>query len=130
MPSRRLAARELAELFKLLAHPDRIRLIEELRAQEIDVNSLHERLGLPAARVSQHLAALRLHRIVEERRDGRHHFYRLAQPDLASWILNGLTFVEARLNGGVDPKSAVAEARRLWTADIRPNASQTGGDHA
>ncbi len=128
MPSRRLAAKELAELFKLLSHPDRIRLIEELRTAETDVNTLHDRLGLPAARVSQHLSALRVHRLVEERRDGRRHYYHLTQPDLASWIIDGLKFVEARLNGAADPRALFAEARQLWAGEQRPTASQTGGD--
>ena len=39
MPNRVLIARELADLFKLLAHPDRIRLIEELGAGEKAVKS-------------------------------------------------------------------------------------------
>ena len=69
MPSRILVAKELGEIFKVLAHPDRIRLIEELRAGEKDVNTLSERLELPSPRVSQHLSLLRLHRIVAERRE-------------------------------------------------------------
>ena len=40
MPSRQLVAKELGEVFKVLAHPDRIRLIEELRSGEKDVNTL------------------------------------------------------------------------------------------
>ncbi len=70
MPSRILVAKEMGEIFKVLAHPDRIRLIEELRAGEKDVNTLSERLELPSPRVSQHLGLLRLHRIVAERREG------------------------------------------------------------
>ena len=51
--------RELADLFRLLAHADRLRLIEELRAGEKDVTSLAHALDLPATRISQHLAQLR-----------------------------------------------------------------------
>jgi len=114
MPSRVVVARELGELFKLLAHPDRIRLVEELGTGECDVNSLAERLTLPSARVSQHLSLLKAHRIVEERRDGRRHCYSLAQPELATWIVDGLAFVEGRLSG-LEP-SDIHAARRLWTA--------------
>ena len=77
MPGRVIIAKELAEIFKLLAHPDRIRLIEELGNQEKTVGTLAEETNLPATRVSQHLSLLRAHRIVEERPDGRH---RLDQP--------------------------------------------------
>ena len=115
MPSRVRVARELADIFKLMAHPDRIRLIEELRSGEIDVNSLAERLGLAAPRVSQHLSLLRAHRLVSERRDGRHHFYQLVQPQIAGWIIDGLAFLEGRSLSV--PEDEIDSARRLWSAD-------------
>ena len=52
MPGRVIIAKELAEIFKLLAHPDRIRLIEELGNQEKTVGTLAEETNLPATRVS------------------------------------------------------------------------------
>jgi len=113
MPDRQVAARELSEIFKILAHPDRIRIIEELGSGEQDVNSLVDLLGLPGPRVSQHLGLMRAHRIVEERRDGRQHFYHLIQPDIAGWIIAGLAFVEGRMSG--ISKSAIKSARRQWT---------------
>ena len=91
MPSRQVVARELADIFKVVAHPDRIRLIEELRIGEKDVNTLMLALELPGPRVSQHLSLMRAHRIVEERRDGRHHFYHLTQPEIAGWIIEDAT---------------------------------------
>lgn len=114
MPDRLVVAKELAEIFRVTAHPDRIRIIEELRAEEQDVNTLVERLDLPGPRVSQHLALMRAHRIVEERRDGRHHYYHLIQPEIANWIIEGLAFVEGRLNG--ISKSTISTARELWAA--------------
>ena len=113
MPSRQVAAKELSEVFKILAHPDRVRIIEELGAGEQDVNSLVERLGLTGPRVSQHLSLMRAHRVVEERREGRRHYYRLIQPELAQWIVEGLAFVEGRING-VSPTD-IEHARRLWS---------------
>ena len=97
-----------AEIFKVLAHPDRIRLIEELRRGEKDVNTLSDTLDLPSPRVSQHLGLLKLHRIVEERREGRHHFYHLVQPEFAAWI------VEGRMTGVSE--SEINIARELWSA--------------
>lgn len=113
MPSRQVVARELAEIFKIIGHPDRIRIVEELRHDELDVNTLAQALDLPGPRVSQHLSLLRAHRLVEERRDGRHHFYRLAQPQIAGWIVEGIDFVE----GQIAPvnKSALRSAKRLWS---------------
>ena len=115
MPDRRVVSKELAEIFKILAHPDRIRIIEELRHSEKDVNTLVERLDLPGSRVSQHLSLMRAHRIVEERRDGRHHYYHLNQPEISDWIIDGLAFVEGRL--GKLSRSSIVKARKLWSED-------------
>ena len=72
-------------------------------------------MNLASARVSQHLAQLKAHRIVEERHEGRHRFYRLTQPELASWIVSGLSFIEGRIHT-VDSK-VIKEVRRQWKAD-------------
>jgi hypothetical protein len=56
---------------------------------------------------------MRAHRIVEERREGRHHFYHLTQPEMADWIIEGLAFVEGRMDGL--SKSAITKARQLWS---------------
>lgn len=123
MPSRTIVARELAELFKIVSHPDRIRLIEELRSGEKDVNSLASTLELPAARVSQHLSLMRAHRFVTEERSGRRHFYHLTQPELADWIVEGLDFIEGRLTG-LSPAD-INEARALWSADSSIDSPQS-----
>ncbi len=114
MPSRQVVAKELAEIFKILAHPDRIRLIEEMKNGEKDVNTLAEILNLPGPRVSQHLSLMRANRIIEEERDGRHHRYRLVQPEIAHWIVDGVAFLESRSH--VIPKSKINAARRLWNS--------------
>lgn len=113
MPSRIIIARELAEIFKIIAHPDRIRLVEELFRGEQDVNTLSAKLDLPNARVSQHLSLMKAHRLVAERREGRHHHYSLVQPEIAEWIVDGLTFLEGRQSGL--PGESLEEARRLWS---------------
>ena len=117
MPSRLVVAKELGNIFKVISHPDRIRLIEELRGAEKDVNTLAEELKLPGPRVSQHLSLLRAHRIVEERREGRHHYYHLIQPEIANWITDGLDFVEGRMTGV--SKSNIRAVRRLWASDAQ-----------
>ena len=124
MPSRIAVAKELAEIFKVVAHPDRIRLIEELSQGESDVNTLANTLEITGPRVSQHLNQLRVHRVVSERRDGRRHIYSLLQPQIASWILDALTFVEGR--GTTIPKAKINTARRLWSSSESKSTGKAG----
>ena len=115
MPSREFVAKELASIFGILSHPDRVRIVAELRNGERDVNSLQTALGVSHSRVSQHLSGLRAHRIVAERRDGRHVFYHLVQPQLANWLLQGLKFVEGELALSEQIRQAVEQARTMWS---------------
>ena len=112
MPSRLLASRELSDVFKVMAHPDRIRLIEELKMHEQDVNTLAGVLNIPGPRVSQHLSLLKAHRFVDERREGRRHIYRLVEPEMANWVVAGLSFIEKRLDP--DTQRKIANARSIW----------------
>jgi DNA-binding transcriptional ArsR family regulator len=114
MPTRAIAARELAKLFAVFSHPDRLRIVEELRDGERDVNALQEALGVTHSRTSQNLSLLRAHRIVVERREGRHVFYRLVHPEVAEWVLGGFRFLEADLADVVERRLAIEAARQVW----------------
>ena len=70
---------ELAvEVFSMLADATRVRIILALRDGELSVNYLADIVGKSPAAVSQHLAKLRLARVVATRQDGTRVFYRLA----------------------------------------------------
>lgn len=114
MPSRVIVSRDLADLMRLLAHADRLRLIEELGQGEKTVSELVAALALPSTRISQHLALLRAHRLVAERRNGRSHFYHLTHPQLATWILDALPFVDIRNRLG--EAEHIERVRALWSA--------------
>ncbi len=66
-----------AEIFSLLSDPTRIRIILALRSGEMPVNRLAEVVGKSPAAVSQHLAKLRMSRVVSARRDGNSMLYSL-----------------------------------------------------
>ena len=76
-----------AGLFKGLSHPLRIRLLELLAdGEEHTVAELQARTGLEASHLSQHLAVLRRHRLVESDRRASHVHYRLAHPEVAELL--------------------------------------------
>lgn len=76
-----------AGLFKGLAHPIRIRILEVLSADaEVSVSALIAATGLEASHVSQHLAVLRRNRLVAADRRGSQVFYRLAYPQVADLL--------------------------------------------
>lgn len=123
MPFRSLIARELSDLYSVLAHPMRLRLIEELGVEERGVKALCEILSLNQSNVSQHLSVLRMNRLVLERRQGRNVFYRLRDPQLASWVLEGVKFVGPDKHQVDEFLSAVEKARNVWAS----GAKQTRG---
>ncbi|WP_372367303.1 ArsR/SmtB family transcription factor [Candidatus Uabimicrobium sp. HlEnr_7] len=116
MTARKIVAGELASLFKVLANGDRIRIIEELRISEKDVNTLQSILGTSSSRVSQHLSQLKSHKLVKERRQGKHKFYSLAKSEIADWLMGGLDYLENELVNTQALCEAVIEAKKLWTA--------------
>lgn len=66
-----------ANLFKGLAHPVRIRILELLSAApEVSVAEMLTDMGLEASHLSQHLSVLRRHRLVTSERRGSHVYYR------------------------------------------------------
>lgn len=69
---------ELAvETFRMLADVTRVRVLWALLDGELPVNEIAQVVGKPAASASQHLAKLRLARLVSTRRQGTQVFYRL-----------------------------------------------------
>jgi ArsR family transcriptional regulator len=71
-----------AEFFKALAHPLRIRILDELRRGEVGVNDLCARLDVEQSTLSQQLAVLRNRSIVVGRKDGQSVFYSVRDPEV------------------------------------------------
>ena len=117
MPHRNLVTKELAEFMGVLSHPHRIRIVEELRDGEHDVNSLQKSLGISHSGVSQHLMVLRASRLVSVRREGRHVFYQLRQPEIAGWLLEATRFLEKGTVEAEQLRKAIGKTRRQWAED-------------
>jgi ArsR family transcriptional regulator len=71
-------AKDLVQLFKLLADETRLRILHYLVQQdELNVRTLCKLLRQSQPAVSHHLALLRVAGLIECRRDGKHNFYHL-----------------------------------------------------
>ena len=107
--------KEMSGFLGVLSHPHRVRIVQELRNGELDVNSLQAVLEVSHSRVSQHLSVLRAQRIVIERRDGRHVFYRLVDARLAQWLADGLEFLQKEATHQIEMQDALRKSRSLWS---------------
>lgn len=65
---------------RLLADPNRLRLLLLLEREELSVAELQEILGKGQSQISTHLAQLKNAGLIEDRRTGKNIFYRLAAP--------------------------------------------------
>ena len=72
----------LAEALKALAHPLRLRILEELSGGECSVGDLQKRLEAPQAIVSQQLKIMRTSGVATFRRERNQSLYRLRHPGL------------------------------------------------
>ena len=66
-----------ANLFRVLGHPARVRILELLHDGERSVGALQAELELDSGGTSQHLAALRRIGLVQSRREGTNVYYRV-----------------------------------------------------
>ncbi len=88
-----------ANLFRVLGHPARVRILELLREGELSVGTLQLELGLDSGSTSQHLAALRRIGMVESRKEGTVVFYCVANPRVFDLLLAGKEIVASNLAG-------------------------------
>ena len=89
-------ASALAETFKVLGDPTRVRILDALSRAEVPVCDLAELLGLSQSAVSHQLRLLRSMRLVQSRRDGRHIYYVLDDDHIAKLFKQGLEHVQER----------------------------------
>jgi ArsR family transcriptional regulator len=69
-----------AEIFKVMGHPIRLKIVAGLCAKECNVKHIWECLELPQATVSQHLALMKNKGIIEGKRDGVEVHYTVVHP--------------------------------------------------
>jgi DNA-binding transcriptional ArsR family regulator len=80
----------LAELFKALGNPTRVKILRALTVSELCVCDIAAVVGLSMSAVSHQLRFLRMSRLVKFRRDGKMAYYSLDDDHVRSLIEQGL----------------------------------------
>lgn len=78
------------EVFRMLADATRVQILWALIDGELSVSDLADRAGKAPASTSQHLAKLRMARLVRTRREGTTIFYRLDNDHVARLITDAV----------------------------------------
>ncbi|MCI7060393.1 ArsR/SmtB family transcription factor [Megasphaera elsdenii] len=83
----------LADVFKVLGDPTRLRILRVLMNQEVCVRDIADELGMGQSAVSHQLRILRDARLVQFRRDGKTVYYSLADAHVFTLLDVGLEHV-------------------------------------
>ncbi|MFJ3408282.1 ArsR/SmtB family transcription factor [Promicromonospora sp. NPDC090134] len=105
-----------AELFKALAHPVRIRVLELIAADPdlaAPVSRLLDVTGAEPSALSQHLAVLKRAGVVDSSRSGNVVVYRLTEPLVADLLVVARAFLLRRLAGHDADDGRLAVAQQL-----------------
>ncbi len=75
-----------ADLFKAMAHPARVRILELLAEGEQTVGKMQPLVGVEASHLSQQLAVLRRGGVVTSRKEGANVVYALRDPEIVKLL--------------------------------------------
>ncbi|MBS9533587.1 helix-turn-helix transcriptional regulator [Mycobacterium sp. M1] len=97
----------VVEVFRMLADATRVQVLWALTSSELSVNELADHIGKPAASVSQHLAKLRMARLVRTRREGTTIFYSMENEHVCQLVTDAV-FNAEHAGPGVPPHHRAA----------------------
>lgn len=103
------------EVFRMLADATRVQLLWALVGRELPVGELAAHVGKPVPSVSQHLAKLRMARLVATRREGVQIFYRLENDHVAQLVKDAVHNAEHAGPGVPGHHRSDRELRALHT---------------
>jgi ArsR family transcriptional regulator, zinc-responsive transcriptional repressor len=109
--------RLVVEVFRMLADPTRVRVLWALVDTERSVNELAEHIGKPAPSVSQHLAKLRMARLVRTRRAGTTIFYSLENEHVQRLVVDAM-FNAEHAGPGIPAHHQADRSVRLRPAEV------------
>ena len=75
----------ILKILRVLADPNRLRILLLLRGEELSVAELQEILAMGQSTISTHLSQLKQAGLVEDRRTGKSNLYSYRSPDGSSW---------------------------------------------
>lgn len=84
---------DLAELFKTIGDPTRIKILYTLSKRELCVCDLSEQLGMSLSAISHQLRILRTNKLVKFRKEGRSVYYSLDDDHVLCLFSQGLQHV-------------------------------------
>ena len=115
--------KELLAVTKALADESRLRALMALRGGELCLCQIISVLGLSPATVSKHMNLLYAAGLVERRKEGKWHYYRLAGRQAAPPAREALRFVTRHLEG---QQMIAADAKRCCAARKADPTELTG----
>lgn len=93
----------IAQRFRLLADPMRLRILHELQQGEMSVSELVKLTGASQPNVSKHLASLRSHQMVKRRQEGNMAYFSIS----ASYIFTLCDTVCNSMRDEVEQKQTI-----------------------
>mgnify|MGYP000285990328 FL=1 len=102
--------RDFLNITKALADESRVRVLMFLRGGELCVCQIIEMLGLAPSTVSKHMAILVQAGLVERRKNGKWHYYRLSGERASVLVQDALKWTQAAL---VESPVVSEDAKRL-----------------
>ena len=102
-----------AELFKALAHPARIRILEVLGEGERAVGEMQPEVGIELSHLSQQLAVLRRAGLVSARKEGTSVIYAIKDPQVTTLLAVAKLLL---INSLAETQDLLADLRAATTA--------------
>ncbi|BAC17755.1 transcriptional regulator, ArsR family [Corynebacterium efficiens YS-314] len=111
-----------ANLFKGLAHPYRIRILEILSTEsQVPVSAMIQETGLESSHLSQHLAVLRKYGLVTSERNANAVSYSLTHPQVADLLRTARALLNQMLAHSSDQLTSISTL-----PDIEAHPEQNG----
>lgn len=107
----------------LAAHPTRLKILLAIGADEISVQTIATRVGVPANNVSHHLALLGNNGVVASRRDANRIYYRVSDAIVPRVIALVCDLVSPSRRAIADAVPAVKATPALRGSGTRPGTS-------